>query len=140
MSTIGDLSKVIPAQNVKIFRSDAELILTSDVKVLGGRHVINTLNTRAAPIDSYVWRIREIEATVAWTKTLQEDIEADNTLNSRSALTVRPWKISGLNLGGSGNDDPITTYQAVVYDYSVNAPDVGTSTITIKLRIARDAS
>jgi len=137
---VGNLSEVIPAQNVQVFREGAQLILTSDVKVLSGRHVINTLNTRAGPVDSYQWRLREIEITVAWTEDLQVIIEADNQLNSRSALTFNEWTITGLNLGTNTANDTDTDYQAAVYDYNVNAPETGTSTISIKLRIQRTAN
>ena len=137
---VGNLGNTSPAQNVHVERDGTEIILVSDVKVLGGRHVINTLNTRAAPIDSYQWRVREIEITAAWTEDLQTLIESDNTLNERSALGFENWKINGLNLGDNISNDTDDEYSAAVYDYSVNAPETGTSTITIKLRIARDAS
>ena len=139
MSSYGDVLKTIPAQNVQISRGSKELQLTNDVKVLSGRHAITTLNTRAGAIDSFIWRIREIEISVAWTSDLQTDVEGDNKLDDRNSLDFTQWTVKGLNASGTGTD--ITTnYQAAVYDYSVNAPDVGTSTIIIKLRIQRDKS
>ncbi len=137
---VGNLGDTIPSQNVQVFREDTQLILVSDVKVLGGRHVINTLNTRAGPVDSYQWRLREIEITVAWTEDLQSIIEADNQLNNRSALDFNLWTILGLNAGTNAGNDTDTDYQAAVYDYNVNAPETGTSTISIKLRIQRTAN
>ena len=138
--SLGNLGQVIPAQNVQIFREDVQLILVSDVKVLGGRHVINTLNTRAGPVDSYQWRLREIEIVVAWTEDLQNQIESDNQLNTRSALSFNEWKVKGLNLGTDAGNDTETDYEAAVYDFSVSAPETGTSTMSIKLRIQRTAN
>lgn len=135
---VGTVANTIPAQNVTVTRAGAELTLVNDVKILGGRHAINVLNTRSGAIDSFVWRIREIEITVAWTKDLQDLIESDNQLSNRSALSFKTWIISGLTQGGS--NDITYSQSAAVFDYSVNAPDVGTSTISIKLRVARTAT
>jgi len=138
--SLGNTGQTIPAQNVHVERAGVELILVSDVKVLGGRHTIDTLNTRAAPIDSYQWRVQEIEVTAAWTEDLQTQVEADNQLNSRSALSFNNWRVNGLNIGGSVPNDTDDTYSAGLYDYSVNGPPTGTSTISIKLRILRTAT
>lgn len=138
--TIGDLGETIPSQNVKVFLNNEELILVSDVKIIGGRHVINTLNTRAAPIDSYQWILREIEATVAWTEDLQSKVVTANTLDSKSAFPIDDWTVKGLNIGTNVNNDTEFGADAVLYDYSINAPETGTSTITLKLRIERSAT
>jgi len=138
--TIGDLGETIPSQNVKVFLNTEELILVSDVKIIGGRHVINTLNTRAAPIDSYQWVLKEIEVTVAWTEDLQTAVVTANTLNGRSAFPIDDWTVKGLNTGTNVANDTEFGDDAVLYDYSINAPETGTSTITLKLRIERSAT
>jgi len=138
---LGDLGETIPSQNVKVFLNSEELILVSDVKIIGGRHVINTLNTRAAPIDSYQWVLQEIEATVAWTEDLQSKVVTANILDSRSAFpTDDDWTVKGLNTGTNLANDTEFGSDAVLYDYSINAPETGTSTITLKLRLERTAT
>lgn len=146
MSSIGSVSKIIPAQNVQLSRDSSgdpvsfeELILTSDVK-FRGTHIRNTKITRAGPIYTFQWRDREIEATVALTEDLLTQLETDNTLNSRSALPFNNWKINGLNISNTVGDDTDDTYSAALVDYEELAGETDVAEVRIKLLIAGTAS
>lgn len=136
---LGSITKIIPAQAVKIFRGSNELILASDVKYLA-THVRNTTNTRAGPVYTFQWRVREIDAVVSNTEDLLTQLESDNLLNSRSALANNNWRIQGLNIGGNTSDDTDDTYSASLLDYEQLAPENGEYKVRIKLLIEGSAT
>ncbi len=136
---LGDITKIIPSQAVQLFRLAEEVILVSDVKFSGTR-VRNVTNTRAGPVYTWQWRVREIEATIALTEDLLTQLETDNLLNSRSALSFNNWKINGLNIGGASPDDTDDTYSAALEEYKELAPESGEAQATIKLLIAGTAT
>ena len=136
---LGSITKIIPAQAVKIFRGTDELILASDVKFLG-THVENTTNTRAGPVYTFQWRKRTIDAVVSQTEDLLTQLESDNLLNSRSALGFNNWRIQGLNIGGQVGDDTDDTYSAALMDYEELAPENGEYKVRIKLLIEGTAT
>lgn len=133
--TFGSISTIIPAQNVKVERDGEELVITTDVK-FRGNHVRTTTTTRAGPVYTFQWRDREIEITVAMTEDLLTQVETDNELNSRSALTFTNWRIHGLNQSNNTSDDTDDTYSAAVVDYEEMAPENGVAQLRIKLLIA----
>ena len=136
---LGSITKTIPAQAVKIFRGGDELILASDVK-FRATHVRNITNTRAGPVYTFQWRIREIEAIVSQTEDLLTVLESDNLLNSRSAMTFNNWRINGLNISGVVGDDTDDTYSASLLDYEELAPENGEYKVRIKLLVAGTAT
>lgn len=140
MVDFGDVSKIIPAQGVHIYRiaDTNEIVLTSDIK-FKGTHVIHRLNTRAGPIDTFEWRVREIEFTAANTEDLFTQLETDNQLGSRSQMTYNAWIIEGFSISGIGADDTLTTYSAALVDYEEIAPENGVDRVRIKLRILGQA-
>jgi hypothetical protein len=132
---LGTITQIIPAQAVKIFRGGDELILASDVK-WRATHVRNITNTRAGPVYTFQWRVREIEALISQTEDLLTQLETDNLLNTRSALTFNNWRIQGLNIGGVVGDDTDDTYSASLLDYEELAPENGEYKVRIKLLVA----
>ena len=136
---LGTITKIIPAQAVKIFRGGDELILASDVK-WRSVHVRNITNSRAGPIYTFQWRVREIEALIAQTEDLLTQLETDNLLNSRSSLATNNWRIQGLNIGGNTADDTDDTYSASLLDYEELAPENGEYRVRIKLLVEGTAT
>lgn len=136
---LGNITKIIAAQAVKIYRGTDELVLTSDVK-FRGTHSYNVTNSRAGPLYSFVWRVREIETTVALTEDLLTQIETDNRLNNRSALSFNNWRINGLSISGINADNTDDTYSAGLIDYDQMAPEQGVAQARIKLLIAATAT
>jgi len=136
---LGSITKIIPAQAVKILRSTDEIILASDVK-FRATHVRNVTNTRAGPVYTFQWRIREIEFLASLTEDLLTQLESDNVLNGRSAMAFNNWRINGLNIGGVVGDDTDDTYSASLLDYEEIAPESGEAQVRIKLLIAGTAT
>ncbi len=136
---LGTITKIIPAQAIKIFRGTDELILASDVK-WRSVHVRNITNSRAGPIYTFQWRVREIEAVIAQTEDLLTQLETDNLLNSRSSLANNNWRIQGLNIGGNVADDTDDTYSASLLDYEELAPENGEYRVRIKLLVEGTAT
>ena len=136
---LGTITKIIPAQAVKIFRGTDELILASDVK-WRSVHVRNITNSRAGPIYTFQWRVREIEALIAQTEDLLTQLETDNLLNSRSSLANNNWRIQGLNISGNVPDDTDDTYSASLLDYEELAPENGEYQVRIKLLVEGTAT
>lgn len=135
----GTITKIIPAQAVKIFRDTDELQLASDVKFMG-THTENTTNTRAGPVYTFQWRKRTIDALISQTEDLLTQLETDNLLDARSAMTFNNWRIQGLNIGGQVADDTDDTYSAALLDYEELAPENGEYKVRIKLLIAGTAT
>jgi len=135
----GSITKIIPAQAVKIFRTTEEIILASDV-TFRATHVRNVTNTRAGPVYTFQWRIREIEFLASLTEDLLTQLENDNQLDSRSSLQLNNWRINGLNISGVVGDDTDDTFSASLLDYTELAPESGESQVRIKLLIAGTAT
>ena len=136
---LGTITKIIPAQAVKIFRLAEELILASDVKYRAV-HVRNITNSRAGPIYTFQWRVREIEAVIAQTEDLLTQLETDNLLDSRSSLANNNWRIQGLNISGNVADDTDDTFSASLLDYEQLAPENGEYKVRIKLLVEGTAT
>ncbi len=136
---LGTITKIIPNQVVKIFRLTDELILASDV-TFRSVHVRNITNTRAGPVYTFQWRVREIETVVSQTEDLLTQLETDNQLNARSDLATNNWRIQGLNIGGNGADDTDDTYSASLLDYEELAPENGEYKVRIKLLVEGTAT
>lgn len=136
---LGTITKIIPAQAVKILRVSDEIILASDVK-FRATHVRNVTNTRAGPVYTFQWRIREIEFLASLTEDLLTQLESDNLLNARSAMTFNNWTINGLNIGGATGDDTNDTFSASLLDYEEIAPESGEAQVRIKLLISGTAT
>lgn len=136
---LGSITKIIPAQAVKIFRATDEIILTSNV-TFRGNHVRNITNTRAGPVYTFQWRVREIEFNASLTEDLLTQLENDNLLGARSEMTFNNWRINGLNISGSVPDDTDDTYSAALLDYEELAPESGEAQVRVKLLIQGTAT
>lgn len=135
MADIGAVSKIIPAQAVKLYRGSDELVITKSVRY-SARRIKNTSMTRAGPIYTYQWRDIQIEATVSLTEDLREQLETDNTLSDSSVLTFNNWKIEGLSITGTQADNAEQTLSCGLLEYSYEGLESGEATATIKLQVA----
>ena len=135
----GDITKIIPAQAVRVYRGSDQLNLTDDV-IFRGTHTRNITNTRAGPIYTFQWRTREIEIKAALTEDLLTQIETDNALDANSAMSFNNWRINGLSISGTPGDNTDDTYSAAVIDYEELAPENGTSEIRIRLLVSGTAT
>lgn len=136
---LGNVTKYIPAQAVKLSRGGDELILTTDV-LFKGIHNRDVTNTRAGPIYTWEWTLRTIEATILLTETLQTQLQADSQLDANSALSFTNWTINGLSISNLPADNVNDTYACALEDYDNLAPESGKFEARIKLLILGIAS
>lgn len=139
MSAIGSLTKFVPAQAVTVERGSQELTLVNDVKIIRS-HVTTRTNTRAGPIDTFAWRVQELEFLVLLTDDLKTQIEADNTLNASSVFANKPtYTITGVSQNAGANN-VIDVLEAVLVDYDSLAPESGAYNARMKLRVTGSAT
>ena len=137
---VGTLVKFVPAQAVKVTRAGAELVLVHDVKIMR-THAITRTNTRGGPVDTYAWRIQELELLVLLTKDLQALIEVDNKLSASSVFTPQSYIITGSSQNAVANDNVVDSFLttaslgASLIDYESLAPESGAYNARMKLRI-----
>jgi len=136
---LGNVTKYVPAQAVKLLRGTDELILTTDV-LFKGTHNRDVTNTRAGPIYTWEWLLRTIEVTVVLTETLQTQLQTDNALDANSALAFNNWRINGLSISGIVGDSVDDTYSCALEEYDNLAPQNGKFTSRLKLLILGIAS
>lgn len=129
----GTTTKIINANRVTIKRVSVEVTLTSDVKVRRKR-IADRTDTRAGGIDTYRWRIQEIEFTCALEKLIMAQLITDTTIDSRSKMTSVIWNINGLATSGSGDDLAQQAITAVMMDYEELAPSNGLANVRVLLR------
>ena len=134
----GTSSQIINADRVKILRVAAEVSLTSDVKVRRTR-TVDRVNTRAGAIDTFRWKLEEIEFTAALTELLLTQLQTDSTIDANSAMTFNNWRINGLSTSGSAPDNTDDTVSATLLDFEELAPENGIAQVRIKLRVAGGA-
>ncbi len=128
----GTTLTVIAAARFKIDRGGNEVQLASDVKVRASR-TIDRLNTRAGPIDTYRWKVEELEFTAALTEDLLTQIQTDDNIDANMKMTSNTWNIVGADLSGSaGTND---AYSAALYDYEELGPENGLTLVRVKLRV-----
>lgn len=137
--SFGTTTQTINADRVKILRLAVEVTLASNVTVRKSR-TVDRLNTRAGPIDTYRWKLEEIEFTAALTELLKTQIQTDSELDANSALAFNNWKINGISTSGSGADNTDDTLSANVIDFEDLAPENGLALTRVKLRVAPVAS
>ena len=132
--SFGTSSQIINADRVKILRGGVEVTLTSDVKVKSSR-TTDRINTRAGAIDTFRWRVQEIEFTAALTELLKTQIQTDETIDANSAMTYTNWTINGISQSGSAPDNTSDVLSATVIDSEDLGPENGIAQMRIKLRI-----
>lgn len=126
-------TNTINADRVTVKRGTEEATLVSDVKVTQKR-IIDTTYTRAGAIDSYRWRARFIEFTVALAKETQAQIIADATIDGRNKPVSQQWNINAEATIGSSSDSAAFTITAVLFDYDILAPANGLAQLRVFLK------
>lgn len=140
MPAIGSTSKIINASRVKIESgSGNEVTLASDVKIRFTR-IADRINLRAGAIDTFRWKLQEIEFTAAVTKDLLDDIQTDVNLDGFSALTTKAWVITGVSISGTAGDNTVQTLTAFMLDHEELAPENGIELVRVKLRVIGGAN
>jgi hypothetical protein len=130
--SLGTTTTVINASRFKIDRAGTEVTLASDVKVKSTR-TVDRLNTRAGPIDSYRWKLEELEFTAALTEAILTQLQTDDNLSASMNLTSNTWNVVGTDLSGAaGTSD---AYTAALYDYEELGPENGLTLVRCKLRV-----
>lgn len=132
--SFGTTAQIINAARVKILRVATEVTLTSDVKVTRTR-TVDRVNTRAGAIDTFRWKIDEIEFTAALTELLLTQLQTDSTIDGFSSMTYNNWKITGISISGSAGDNTDDTKSATLLDFQELAPENGIAQVRIKLRV-----
>ena len=132
--SFGTSSQIINADRVKILRGAIEVTLTSDVKVRITR-TVDRINTRAGAIDTWRWRLTEIEFTAALTELLKTQIQTDQSIDANSAMTYTNWTITGISQSGNAGDNTSDILSATVADSEDLGPENGIAQFRIKLRI-----
>ncbi len=130
--SFGSDTVVIAAARFKIDRGGTEVTLASDVKVRSSR-TIDRLNTRAGPIDTYRWKVEELEFTAALTEALLTQIQTDDNIDTNMNMTSNTWNVVGTDLSGAaGTAD---AFSAALYDYEELGPENGLTLVRVKLRV-----
>ena len=136
--SFGTSAQIINSARVKILRIATEVTLTSDVKVRRSR-TVDRVNTRAGAIDTFRWKLEEIEFTATLTELLLTQLQTDSTIDANSAMTFNNWVVNGLSISGSAPDNTSDTTSATLLDYEELAPENGVAQVRIKLRVAGGA-
>ena len=139
MADIGNLDNAINAQAVILEVNGTDEIVTIHNITRRKIHPVHRTNTRGGARDNFSWALIELEFSCLVTKDMSVIFDALNTLSSRSALTEEQFTLTGLSLSGAANDDIVGPFDAVVPDYTRDAPEVGDYTARIKLRIQESA-
>ena len=134
----GTSAQIINSARVKILRVAAEVSLTSDVKVRRTR-TVDRVNTRAGAIDTFRWKLEEVEFTAQLTELLLTQLQTDSTIDANSAMPFNNWRINGLSISGSAPDNTDDTVSATLLDFEELAPENGIAQVRIKLRVAGGA-
>jgi len=130
--SFGSNTVVINSSRFKIDRAGVEVTLASDVKVTTSR-TIDRLNTRAGPIDTYRWKVEELEFTAALTEALLVQLQTDDNMDANAAMTSNTWNVVGTDLSGAA---PTTdAFSAALYDYEELGPENGLTLVRCKLRV-----
>jgi len=137
--SFGTSSQSINADRVKILRVATEVSLTSDVTVRRTRSV-DRVNTRAGAIDTFRWRLEEIEFTAALTELLLTQLQTDSNIDANSAMSYNNWKVNGISTSGSAGDNTDDTVSATLLDYQELAPENGIAQVRVKLRVIGGAN
>lgn len=136
--SFGATSQIINAQRVKLLRGATELTLLSDLRVTYTR-TVDRVNTRAGAIDTFRWKVEEVEAVVQLTELLKTQLQTDRTIDGNSAMTYNNWTINGVSISGSAGDNTSDTVSATLVDTEDMAPENGIAQVRLKLRVAGGA-
>jgi hypothetical protein len=135
--SFGTTLTVIAAARFEIKRGATNVQLASDVKVRSSR-TVDRLNTRAGPIDTYRWKVEELEFTAAMTADLLTQIQIDDNIDANMNMTSNTWNIVGTDLSGAA--PTADAFQAALYDYEELGPENGLTLVRVKLRVLGNSS
>ena len=135
----GSTTKIIAANRVKISRIAKEVVLTDDVTVNTSR-IVDRINTRAGPVDTFRWRLVELTFEAILTKDLLAQVMTDSAISASGAMTYTAWNISGLSISGQSTDNVTQGLSAAVIDFDEMAPENGVAKTRVKLRISPAAT
>lgn len=135
---VGTTTTVVLASRVKISAATGgEMTLTSDVKVRQTR-TVDRIETRAGPIDTFRWRLEEIEFTAQLTEDLLSNLQAIDNIDANGLMTFQNWTVAGVDVSGAAGTSDV--YSAALIDYEELAPENGTAQVRVKLRIGAVAA
>ena len=134
MADIGDLTKVINANNVKLKLGSNEYI-TVFVNGIRKSHPISHVATRSGAVDFFGAPTIDVPFEALVTEAVYKSFDALATLNSRGALTYSAMTLLGENIGGSAGDDLTITFSACLPEFEGTAPRDGYYAIRGTLRI-----
>ena len=140
MTDIDNLDNAINAQAVILKLDVSDEIITIHRIRRTKIHPIHRTNTRGGAIDQYSWSVIELVFDCLVTKAMSAKFDLLNKLDSRSALTIQSFTLTGLALSGVAQDDVVGPFNATVPDYTRDAGEVGDYVATIKLRIQEGGS
>jgi len=136
--SLGTTATVVLASRVKISPvTGGEITLTSDVKVRQTR-TVDRIETRAGPIDTFRWRLEEIEFTAALTEDLLSNLQAIDNISANGLMTFQNWTVAGVDVSGAAGTSDV--YSAALIDYEELAPENGVAQVRVKLRIGAVAA
>jgi hypothetical protein len=135
--SFGTTTTVIAAARFKIDRGGTEVQLASDVKVKSTR-TVDRLNTRAGPIDTYRWKVEELEFTAALTEDLLTQLQTDDNISVNMNMTSNTWNVVGTDLSGAAPTND--AFSAALYDYEELGPENGLTLVRCKLRVLGNAT
>jgi len=135
MTNIDSLDNAINAQAVILQLDGSDDVITIHRIRRSKIHPIHRTNTRGGPLDQYSWSIIELTFDCLVTKDMSTIFDALNELDSRSALALQSFTLTGLSLSGVAEDDVVGPFNATVPDYTRDAGEVGDYVANIKLRI-----
>lgn len=120
MADIGDLSKVINANNVKLKLGANEYISIFNTDI-AKTHPISHVATRSGAVDYFGAPTIDVTFEALVTEEVYKSFDALATLSARGALTYSAMTLLGENIGVSGDDLSIT-FSACLPVFQASAP------------------
>lgn len=105
--SLGDLSKAVNAQNVKLSRAGAEMITIHNLQ-FSKVFPRNRINTRSGAADFYSHQLLSLTFDAVVTKTIFDQFEADSTLTARGALPEVTYTLLAQAISGAADDITVT--------------------------------
>ena len=121
---LGDLSKAVNSQNVRLKLSTDEVITLFNINK-SKAHPRSRTNSRAGAADFFSNPLIQLTWDAIVTKAIFDAFATLNTLDARGKLPVGSFTIIGENLGGSSGDDITATFSATVPELSDIAGENG---------------
>ena len=137
--SFGTSAVIINANRVRVLRDTTEVTLTSDLTLRHSRTRDRT-ETRAGAIDTFRWRLQEVEFTAQLTELLLTQLQTDSNISANSAMTYNNWRINGLSISGNTGDNTDDTVSATLINYEQIAPESGLAQVRVSLVVTPGAN